>query len=80
MMGAPPNFTKEDEAESARKLYQKGMERYLTALHDAKRELAIVAADGVSVGLPVDLPDVQLGDSLQDTYDQLLTYRRRRAR
>ena len=75
MTDAPSSLTKKDEAESARALYLKGVERYLTALHDAKRELAIVAADGVKVGIDVDVPDRELGERLRDVYDQLLRRR-----
>lgn len=80
MTGAPPNVTPEDEAESARTLYLRGVDRYLTALHDAKRELAIVAVDGVATGLAVDVPDGELGNVLAEVYDTLMERRGPRSR
>ena len=79
MTGTPPSVTPEDEEERARALYLQGVERYLTALHEAKRELAIVAADGVDAGIAVDVPDGELGNALDKVYDTLMK-RRKRAR
>lgn len=76
MTGTPPSVTPEDEAESARVLYLQGVERYLTALHDAKRELAIVAVHGVHAGVEVDIPDGELGNALDRVYDTLIRRRK----
>lgn len=54
----------------------KGAAQYLTALHEAKRELAIVALDGVNYGLPVDIPDGELGNHLEHVYEALMLRRR----
>lgn len=81
MAGAPLSFSEEDDAESSRSMHLKGIERYMTALHEAKRDLAIVTADGVVTGLETDLFKGNPSQAdLQRAYDSLTKTRASRRR
>ena len=81
MEGAPPSVTEKDEAESSRAMYLKGIERYMTALHEAKRDLNIVRADGVDTGLADKVLVGKLTDKeLEIAYEALIKIRGARRR
>ena len=72
MAGAPASVTLEDESESSRAMYLKGIERHMTAMHQAKHDLAILTADGVATGLSVNVLNTTLSmDDMEQAYEAL---------
>ncbi len=80
MDGVPESVSEQDEAESAKSQYLRAVDRHLTALYEAKRDLAILAVDGFSSGLPLRYSYKQLTDVLPDIYQRLVQLRRAKNR
>jgi len=70
-----PKIPAAEIASAEREIYLKGIERYFVALSDARRDLAILAADGLAVG-DEWRNDQALGDSLQIVYERVSSIHR----
>lgn len=72
--GAPPGFPPADRARMEREAYIRGVERYLEALHAARRDIAVLRADGLQVGEDWRT-DRDFSGALEDVYEHLLSMR-----